>query len=301
MKNVRCNLCSEDNYRLIHKGLKDDESISLEKVYASSSNIVGNEQIVECKNCSFRYVNPQLESKGLIHAYSEGSDEKFISQNKWRMVTFRRCLKEVEKATKGKKGKILDIGAAGGAFPKVAQDAGWEVYGVEPNKWLCKWCKENYNIKIENGTLDTAKFKSKTFDAITLWDVLEHVPDPANTLKKCHTLLKDDGVLIINYPDMASLPAKLMRKKWVFLLSVHIYYFTQKTMRKMLHKVGFKPIKFKNHWQTLSLGYLAYRMEAYSKVLAKITSLFVRTFHLQEVGVPYWLGQTLVIAKKKTN
>jgi 2-polyprenyl-3-methyl-5-hydroxy-6-metoxy-1,4-benzoquinol methylase len=301
MKEVKCNLCGGEHYKVVHSGLKDDGSISLEKVYASSSNIVGNDRIVQCNECSLKYVTPQLDSKDLITAYSKGSDEQFVSQNKWRMITFKKCLNEVEKATKGEKGKILDIGTAGGAFLKVAKDSGWDAYGIEPNKWLCNWCNENYGIKIQNGTLESTNYKPKTFDVITLWDVLEHVPDPTDTLKRCKELLKDDGIIVVNYPDIGSLPAKLMGSKWVFLLSVHLWYFTPKTMKKMFIKNGFEPIKFKNHWQTLSLGYLIYRMEAYSKSLSNLGKNLVKRLRLENVSIPYWLGQTLAIAKKKSN
>ena len=303
MKEIKCNICGSEDYKVIHEGLKDDESVDLErkKIYASSSNIVGNDRIVQCRKCSLKYVTPQLEPQEIINAYSEGSDEKFVSQNKWRMITFKRCLNEVEKATGGRKGKILDIGTAGGAFLKVAKESGWEVYGIEPNKWLGNWCKENYGIEIENRTLEKTKFKPNTFDVITLWDVLEHVPDPTDTLNRCRSLLKEDGLLIVNYPDMGSLPAKLMRSKWVFLLSVHLWYFTPKTMKKILEKTGFEPTLFKNHWQTLSLGYLVSRLEAYNKFLSKLASPIIKLLRLNNLNILYWLGQTLVVAKKKTN
>jgi len=298
MKFVKCNICGCGDYKAVREGLKDEEDMPLKKRYASSSNIIGNDKIVECKNCSLKYVSPQLEAKEIISAYSEGEDEKFVSQNKWRMLTFNRNLKRIEKIRNGRKGKILDVGTAGGAFLKVAKDKGWETYGVEPNKWLCKWCEKNYGIKIEQGTLEKTKFKPKTFDVITLWDVLEHVPDPSSTLEQCKKLLKEDGLLIINYPDIGSLPSKIMGGRWVFLLSVHLYYFTPKTIKKILKKTGFKAVLFKKHWQTLGMGYLVYRMEAYSKFLARIGNFFVKNLHLQNMQIPYWLGQTLVVAEK---
>ena len=303
MKDTECNICGSNDYTVVHQGLKDDGSINLDtkKVYASSSNIVGNDRIVKCNICELKYVTPQLEAKDIVEAYSEGSDEKFVSQNKWRMVTFKRCLREVEKATCSKKGRILDIGTAGGAFLKVAKDAGWNVAGIEPNKWLCNWCEKNYGIKIQQGILEKTKYKRKSFEVITWWDVLEHVPDPSATLKKCRELLTDEGILVVNYPDIGSMPSKLMRSKWIFLLSVHLWYFTPKTLKKILSKTGFQPTLFKKHWQTLSLGYLVYRMEEYSKVLAKISGFFVRLLHLGNLSIPYWLGQTLVVAKKKIN
>ena len=63
---------------------------------------------------------------------------------------------------------------------------------------------------------------------VTLWDVLEHLASPNNELHTIHELLEDDGILVINVPDISSLPAKIMRWKWPFYLSVHLTYFTLK-------------------------------------------------------------------------
>ena len=67
----------------------------------------------------------------------------------------------------------------------------------------------------------------------------------------------------------------------------------------MLNATGFEVIKIKKHFQKLNLGYLVYRMQAYNKFLYKIGNVFVNLFHLNNVLIPYWLGQTLVLARKK--
>ncbi len=297
MEYVNCNLCGSSEYKIIHKGLKDEEGTDLKKRYASSSNTIGNDQIVQCKNCGLKYVNPRLMDDEIVNAYSEGSDELFVSQVRGRELTFSKALKKIEKYSS--KGNILDIGTAGGSFLKVAKDKGWEVHGVEPNKWLCEWGKKNYGINIKQGTIFDNDFKKESFDVVTLWDVLEHVTDPKKTLEESNKLLKQEGLLVVNYPDIGSLVSRLMGKRWIFLLSVHLYYFDKKTIRKMLEKTGFEVIKMKKHFQSLSLWYLVYRMKAYNKFLYRLGNKIVNTLHLNNFLIPYWLGQTLVIAKKK--
>jgi 2-polyprenyl-3-methyl-5-hydroxy-6-metoxy-1,4-benzoquinol methylase len=297
IEHINCNLCESNSYKTIFKGIPDEEG-NVEEKYKSSGNQISADHIVKCNNCGLMYVNPRLNPDSIIGGYSEGSDENFVSQAKGRELTFRKCLSLIEKYTVGK-GKVLDIGTAGGSFLHVAKQNGWDVYGIEPNKWLCNWAKENYNLNINQGTIFNIKYPDNHFDVITLWDVLEHTPDPKKVLTEVNRILKKDGLLVVNYPDVGSWIAKLMKSKWVFLLTVHLYYFTPKTIKVMLNKTNFQTIKIKPHFQKLSLGYLVYRMEPYSKLLHKVGSKVVNLLKMGNLQIPYWLGQTLVLARKK--
>jgi ubiquinone/menaquinone biosynthesis C-methylase UbiE len=220
-----------------------------------------------------------------------------VSQAKGREITFEKSMMLIEKYIKTK-GKLLDVGTAGGSFLAVAKRNGWQVNGIEPNKWLCKWCKKHYGITIKQGTLEKNLFEKNSFDLVTLWDVLEHVSNPTDTLKRVNKLLKKNGALVVNYPDIDSAIAKLMRRKWFFILTVHLYYFTPKTIKKLLEKCGFKVVFLKKHWQTLSLGYLADRLKPYSRIGHKIATKTIKALRIDKMQIKYWLGQTFVIAKK---
>lgn len=296
MEKINCNICEKNDYEIIYPSLYTDKDNVVE-LFKSSGDEPSKDQIVKCKNCGLIYVNPRIQPEKIIEGYSEGSDEKFISQAEGREKTFTRSLKIIEKYVP--KGKLLDIGTAGGSFLAAAKKRGWQVFGIEPNKWLCDWGKKNYGIEIKQGTLEKNNFEPGTFDLVTLWDVLEHVPDPTDTLTRVNKLLKTNGTLVVNYPDIGSSVAQLMKRKWVFILAVHLFYFTPTTIRKLLEKCGFEVILIKKHWQTLQLGYLASRFEPYSKLVCKIATKTVKTLKLADVQFPYWLGQTFVLAKKK--
>jgi len=296
MEKINCNICGKDDYEIVYPSLYTDKDNVVE-LFKSSGDEPSKDQIVKCKNCRLIYVNPRITPEKIIEGYSEGSDEKFISQAKGREKTFNRALKVVEKYVRI--GKLLDIGTAGGSFLAAAKKRGWQVNGIEPNKWLCDWGKKNYGIEIKQGTLEKNNFEAGSFDLVTLWDVLEHVPDPTDTLTRVNKLLKMNGSLVVNYPDIDSSVAKLMKRKWVFILTVHLFYFTPTTIRKLLEKCGFEVIIIKKHWQTLQLGYLASRFEPYSKLVCKIATKTVKLLGLADAQFPYWLGQTFVLAKKK--
>lgn len=296
MEKIKCNICEADDFEIVYPSLysgKDD----VVELFKSSGDEPSKDQIVKCKHCGLIYVNPRITPEKIIEGYSEGTDEKFVSQAEGREKTFTRSLKLIEKYVP--LGKLLDIGTAGGSFLAAAKKRDWQVSGIEPNKWLCEWGKKNYGIDIKQGTLEKNDFEPASFDLVTLWDVLEHVPDPSDTLTRINKLLKMNGTLVVNYPDIGSSVAKLMKRKWVFVLTVHLFYFTPSTIKKILEKCGFEILVIKKHWQTLQLGYLASRFEPYSKIVCKIATKTVQTLGLKDVQFPYWLGQTFVIARKK--
>lgn len=298
-EHVDCNLCGANNYRVIYPSQYNNETQSelIEKFRASGDETL-IDQVVKCKRCGFMYITPRIRSDLIFEGYSGGTDEMFVSQAKGREMTFARQLRQIEKYAP-KKGRILDIGTAGGSFLYVAKNRGWDVYGVEPNKWMAKWGKKQYGIDIKAGDVFSQKYPDNHFDVVTLWDVLEHVPDPRKTLTEVNRILKKGGILVVNYPDIDSWFAKLWGKKWMFLLSVHLFYFTPRTIRIMLKQTGYKTLKIKPHWQSLSFDYIVHRMGAYSKFIQSIARGFMKLFGLQKKQVKYWVGQTLVIARKK--
>jgi 2-polyprenyl-3-methyl-5-hydroxy-6-metoxy-1,4-benzoquinol methylase len=298
LESVPCNLCGTDDYEVVYPPryeLARPEEI--EKTFRSSGDEVLLDQLVRCKQCGLQYLNPRLRADVVIEGYSGGTDELFISQASSRERTFAKSLKSIE-GLKPRRGKLLDVGTAGGSFLAVAKRAGWDVSGCEPNRWMCEWANEHYGLNVVPGTIFDMKLADASFDVVTLWDVLEHTPDPKAVLAECSRVLKPGGLLVVNYPDIESLVARLMGRRWVFLLSVHLYYFTPSTLKRMLDELGFRLVDRRKHWQTLELGYILFRMEAYLKPVARAAGWVVKRLGLSNLQFPYWMGQVLVIAEK---
>lgn len=296
---MSCNFCGANDYEVIYppryEHAKPDEILN---TFRSSGDEVLLDQLVRCKPCGLQYLNPRLRSDVVIEGYSAGSDETFVSQVAGRERTFAKSLRLIE-GYHPQRGRLLDVGTAGGSFLAVARDAGWEVAGCEPNRWLCEWGNQHYGLEIQPGTIFDMKLAADSFDVVTLWDVLEHTPDPESVLEECGRVLRPGGLLVVNYPDIHSLVARLMGRRWVFLLSVHLYYFTTQTLGAMLEKFGFRVLAHRRHWQTLELGYILFRMEAYLGPLARMTKRVVALMHMSHWQIPYWMGQMLVIAQKE--
>lgn len=296
LENVPCNLCGSDDFSVVYPArYQDARPEAIMETFRSSGDEVLVDQLVRCRQCGLQYLNPRLKSDVILEGYREGIDETFVSQNAARERTFAKSLQTIERL-KPSKGRLLDIGTASGAFLGIAHQRRWDVLGCEPNRWMAEWGSSHYGIDIQPGTIFDLSLPAAEFDVVTLWDVLEHTPDPRAVLKECRRVIKPGGLLLVNYPDIRSLVARFMGRKWVFLLSVHLYYFTPATIQAMLTGTGFKVSHFKRHWQSLELGYILFRMQPYIPGLSRLGTRIVSSLKIQHLQIPYWMGQMLVLA-----
>ncbi len=293
---VPCNLCGGKEYDVIYKPSKKE--FNPHEIFSASGGVMGTQQIVRCRHCGLMYVNPRIKPEIVIGAYGDAVDELYVSQEEGRKKTFVKALRLVEKYAPNK-GKILDVGAAAGFFLDTAKQSGWETYGVEPSKWMAKWGNDRFHVNIKAGTLKEAGFPDDYFDVVTMWDVLEHTSDPMGELAEANRVLKKGGILIINYPNAGSSLAKLFRSKWWFFLSVHLYYFTPRTVSRMLAKNNFHPLKSGRHFQTLGLEHLIKMVGLYNKPISNLGLKIAKTFRMGNWQIPYYASQANVIARKQ--
>ncbi|PIS47589.1 MAG: hypothetical protein COT17_02715 [Elusimicrobia bacterium CG08_land_8_20_14_0_20_51_18] len=138
-------------------------------------------------------------------------------------------------------GVLLDIGCNIGVFLKAARSAGFDVFGSEINTECATYGREKYGLDIRPGVVSAAGFNSGDFDVVTLFDVLEHVPEPFVFLKEVKRLLKSDGLLVLQAPNFDSFMAGLMRENWAWLTPPdHLYHFTPGSLLRLLKAVGFE-------------------------------------------------------------
>ncbi|MBI2361321.1 MAG: class I SAM-dependent methyltransferase, partial [Deltaproteobacteria bacterium] len=208
LETVVCPICGVDDCTVVYPSRRTANAVK-DNEFRPSGDMPLEDPLVRCRRCAMQYVNPRLPSDVVLEGYASAVDETFVSQAAGREQTFKRCLDMLQSVWRRPSGSLLDIGTANGSFLKVARDAGWKVRGCEPNRWLCRWCEEHYGILLTPGTVFDACFPSGSFDIITLWDVLEHTPDPLVVLRECERLLAPGGLLAVNYPDIGSLVARV--------------------------------------------------------------------------------------------
>ncbi|WP_413999753.1 class I SAM-dependent methyltransferase [Flavobacterium sp. W1B] len=151
------------------------------------------------------------------------------------------------------KGRILDIGAGTGDFLSVAKQNGWETIGVEPSAKAKKIAKNKGISFVE----ETSELESNSFDVITMWHVLEHVPNLDNQIKELKRLLKPKGTLIIAVPNFKSFDAKYYGAFWAaYDVPIHFWHFSKKTIKILFEKEAIElekvlPMKFDSFYVSL--------------------------------------------------
>ena len=132
---------------------------------------------------------------------------------------------------------LLDIGAGTGSFLESAKQNGWNVYGIEPGKKARDLAKKK-GLKLKE-SLDL--MEKRRFQVITLWHVLEHLPDLESQIKKITSLLEKDGTLIIAVPNFQSYDARYYKEYWAaYDVPRHLSHFSQLSIKKLFSKNGMK-------------------------------------------------------------
>ncbi|MCL4397672.1 class I SAM-dependent methyltransferase [Patescibacteria group bacterium] len=286
--NKDCRFCKSNSLTLLFSSTKKAGAKRKYEDYACTSNSFGiHGPIVKCQNCQIIYVDDDSSQKEISTYYEQSTDPTYFSEQQARKITFEKYLAKLEKQYP-QKGKLLDIGTNTGLFVKLALNHGWEAAGLEPNKWAVEYAKKNYNISLINKPFTDKMFKPESFDAITMWDVIEHFTDPVSEIKKVYSCLKPGGVFAFSTVDPQSFLAKIMGTKWSWYMEMHRVFFSRQAAQKYLEQAGFRKIVFTSHWRNLSLGYLATRLEAVNPALEKIAKRFVADAHLDRTIVPYY-------------
>ena len=137
---------------------------------------------------------------------------------------------------------LLDVGAGTGDFLAVARRHGWEIFGVEPSVLAKRKASEKDIELFEN--LDA--LPQKKFDVITLWHVLEHLPNLDEQISKLVGLLSDSGTLIVAVPNFKSYDAGYYKQFWAaFDVPRHLWHFSRNSVQRIFEKHGMKVVKVK--------------------------------------------------------
>ncbi len=220
--------------------------------------------IVNCSSCGFKFTNPRPDDSVLGNYYKS---EDYISHSNTSKGLISKLYKAVRNYTLKKKlalvnkyvsrGTILDYGCGTGMFLKVCQDNAWKAFGMEPDEGARKIASEQGLTVFSNKGRIQTYITNQTFDAITLWHVLEHVTDLEKTLNFFKTKLNSKGVLIIAVPNYTSFDAQQYKEHWAaYDVPRHLYHFNIDSIQKLITPYGFKlvetkPMKFDSFYVSL--------------------------------------------------
>lgn len=297
---VRCTLCGHDDWLVrFPSTLNGSEALDVSAFSCTSSGYGQHSQIVQCRYCGYVYANPRWVGPDLLDAYEAVEDETYVNERQGRVLTFRRHLQALERHTgPGAGHRLLDVGAYVGVFVEVAREAGWDACGVEPSQWAVNVARRR-GVPVIQGTQASLAGQGQSYDVITMWDVIEHVEDPFAELAQAYRLLKPGGLLAVHTMDIESPVARLLGRRWPWLMGMHIHYFSQRTLAQMLQKVGFTILASNVQGRYLRLGYLASRLQALVPGAGAWARRLVVNLGLEGVPVPVNLGDLFTIYAQK--
>jgi len=195
-----------------------------------------------CARCGFAFRDDRADAE--VHAvYEEGDYEEVRGDAYLRSVADRRRDARVRLAflrPYAREGRLLDVGAAGGAFVAEAARAGFAAEGIEPTPAFAALAREQLGVAVRTGTVQSVALEQGAYDVCTLWHVLEHIPRPLGDLERLRTALKPAGVLALEVPNAGGILAHRQGTSWRSLEpEVHIGQYTPDAVRALLDAAGF--------------------------------------------------------------
>jgi 2-polyprenyl-3-methyl-5-hydroxy-6-metoxy-1,4-benzoquinol methylase len=248
--------------------------------------------LVQCARCGLVYVSPRPNPQELYALYGE----TYFHNAESGVVGYTNYLKDevnIRKTFAGRlkwlqrliqPGKLLDVGCAAGFFLDEAKKQGWQAQGLDVSSFAVDYVKERFAFDARQGSFTELDYPADSYDLVTMWDVIEHVPDPKAYIQRAATVLRSGGVLALATPDVDSIPARLTGKRWVGykLSEEHVYYFSIRTLSQMLNEAGFEVLAAHHVGKYVTMRLFLNRLGMYSPLLASLLSMAERAFKLSE-------------------
>lgn len=216
--------------------------------------------IARCTRCRTLFIeNPPKDTSAMYDATyffggAQGGYGSYDAEKEMMRPTLERCLDMISDHRAS--GKLFDIGAATGYFLALARERGFSVSGIDVSSSAAQAAKMK-GIDVEVGTLETTVHPPASFDVVTMFDVLEHVPDPGAFVREAAELLVPGGILMGSTPDSGSVNARVMGRNWHLLVPPeHLVLLNDWSLRLLLLKHGFEVLWTGRITKRFSLPYI---------------------------------------------
>jgi len=229
---VNCNLCGSGGFRIRE---------TAEEPY----------KVLECLGCGLVFVHPLPAPSVLAEHYDAAYYSGWLGADRRRRLRmWKTRLDGLEKFRSG--GRLLDVGCADGVFLELAARRGWKTNGTEVSAYAAAYAAQASGAGIFRGELPDAGYGAGSFDVVSMWHVLEHMPDPRRCLEEVRGILEPGGLLVLAVPNLndllmqAAYMAARFRRPGLFSpgdRELHLYHFSPKTIKAMVEAAGFSCLR----------------------------------------------------------
>lgn len=236
--------------------------------------------LLRCRSCGFIWVRQGVARTGSGESIYESDQPIFATERDYYLD------ETAVDAAQDKLGwvrrfvpagrRLLDVGANYGYFLKQAQGT-FDATGIEPSATVVAWGREHLGVNLQQGSIETDNpAYVDRFDAVTLLDVVEHLPDPRGALERCRRYLARGGHLFLTTPDAGALVARLLGVHWYYIDIVeHVSLFSAANLQRLLGECGFRVVEHRTFGRTYRLSYIERRLQQLSR-----ESLLLRMAHV---------------------
>lgn len=232
--------------------------------------------LVRCPGCGLVFQDPLPSPEAMASLYYHGDELAGLLETDLRPFALERAREKarlLDRAGVRPPGRTLDVGCSTGAWLEVASDAGWDPVGVELGDAFARVARAR-GFEVHTGTLAdyVRDVTPETFDLITFWDVLEHLPEPRAALSQAVAMLAPGGTIAVNFPNVAGLYPRatlrlIARPTGVWEhpeLPAHLYDFAPSTATGLLRRAGLEPTTLR----TTNVPFFYYRSTVLAPQLA---------------------------------
>ena len=270
--NMPCDLCGAENPRLV----------------LTSRGLDG--PLVECVMCGLRYVgsrrsrlafgklaadevtaNVREANRGFRYMRLQEESRLALLNAKWRLELIRKRMAS---------GRLLEIGCARGDFLRVARES-FDVCGVEPNSELAD--SSSQVAPVYRDVIEQTPWSG--FDIVASFHVIEHVDSPQSFIRAAAERLKRDGLLVIETPNIDSLPFKLFKSRWRQFIPEHYFFFSPKTISRLLSEHGLKIESITTIGKYASMDLIVNRLGRHMPWLPDVNGLSRLTFRVNPLDI----------------
>jgi 2-polyprenyl-3-methyl-5-hydroxy-6-metoxy-1,4-benzoquinol methylase len=269
-----------------------------------------------CPRCGLECIWPQPDDETLAEIYQASYFAHYQNTN-YENTIDPRVVRAMKRATYGRQlqrmplsqrvGRLLDCGAATGFLCELAKDLKWDAFALEISQFGAEACSKLLGSDhVYQGEVQQAKFAANRegqFEAITMFDFIEHVRDPGEVLEWARGKLVPGGILLLTTPRVGTVSWRVMGQQWFHYTSrEHLWFFSDEAIGLLLTRAGFRSIEVRALPKAVTVGYaLAHyaRETSYSRLFSPlaraVSPLLPKRVKSQRLW--FYLGEMSVLAK----